>query len=147
MVDYKGDRVKVDIICKEHGVFQQFPYAHELGMGCSRCKMSHGERIIADYLNDHNIVYEVQKKFDKCKYKRKLPFDFYLPFYNMCIEFDGKLHYESVKYYEGEEHLIEIQKKDDIKNKFCLNEGIILLRIPYEEMGHIKNILNNHLKM
>ena len=41
-----------------------------------------------------NIKYEEQKTFEGLKYIGKLRFDFYLPDYNLCIEFQGKQHYE-----------------------------------------------------
>jgi len=42
-------------------------------------------------LERHNINFETQKQFDNCKYIKNLYFDFYLPNYNLCIEYDGKV--------------------------------------------------------
>ena len=57
-------------------------------------------------------------------------FDFYLPDYNTLIEYDGRQHYE-IAFNQGEEKLILQKKYDKIKNKWCKNNKIILIRIPY----------------
>lgn len=75
----------------------------------------------------------MQKKFDNCKYKRKLAFDFYLPDLNICIEFDGQQHYISIDRWGGDNGLKTRQIRDEIKNKYCENNNIILIRIKYNE--------------
>ena len=97
---------------------------------CSSCTkiISKGELLIKDILQANNINYIFQYKFDDCKDKRKLPFDFYLPEYNSCIEFDGQYHYYPVI---SEEALEQTIKHDNIKNEYCFNHYIPLLRIPY----------------
>ena len=42
----------------------------------------------------NNYKFLTQHKFNDCKFKKPLPFDFYLPEYNMCIEFDGEQHFK-----------------------------------------------------
>ena len=37
LVDYKGDKINVIIICSVHGNFQQFPNNHLVGKGCQKC--------------------------------------------------------------------------------------------------------------
>jgi hypothetical protein len=37
LVEYVGNKIKVKIICKEHGVFEQIPNNHLLGHGCPKC--------------------------------------------------------------------------------------------------------------
>lgn len=37
LVDYTGSKIKVKIICQEHGVFEQIPNSHLNGSGCSAC--------------------------------------------------------------------------------------------------------------
>ena len=77
----------------------------------------------------------------------KLPFDFYLPDYNLCIEYDGKQHYEPVNLFGGMDGFIKRQKNDNIKNQYCLLHDIGLVRIPYtyskeEIKERILNILS-----
>lgn len=61
---------------------------------------------------------------------------FLIPYYNMCIEFDGRQHFEPWRLKNTEEainKLIKIQKNDEIKNKFCRDNKILLLRIKFDE--------------
>lgn len=101
------------------------------GYGCPRCNKSKGEKQIAKWLDSNNIYYEHQKAFDDCKDKRPLPFDFYIPDYNCCIEYDGEQHYRAIEYFGGEESFKLRIKHDNIKTEYCIKHGILLLRIPY----------------
>lgn len=118
------------------------------GCGCPQCNESLGERKIRQWLNKHNIEYIYQHKFENCKDKYVLPFDFYIPNYNLCVEFDGIQHFEVTDFAgEGEtiakEKFEYTQKHDSIKNKYCENNDIKLLRIPY--FKNIEEELNNFL--
>lgn len=132
-VDYINSLTKVDIICPKHGLFTQRPKSHLNGHGCRICKESKGEREIAKFLTSINISFERQKKFDDCKLKSHLYFDFYLPDYNMCIEYDGRQHFESDDFFGGESGFIVIKERDGAKNLFCFKDNINLLRIKYNE--------------
>lgn len=111
------------------------------GTGCPRCKMSHGEREISNWLDNHCIIFESQKTFDGCKNTKLLPFDFYLPQYNACIEYDGEQHYQSINYFGGREKLEKTRQRDALKTSYCLTNNITLLRIRYDE--NIADILDN----
>lgn len=93
--------------------------------------MSAGELRIKDYLERKNIEYVFQKRYADCRDKNPLPFDFYLPEYNLIIEFDGYQHYYEVKKFGK---LEVVQKHDAIKNKYCGDNGINIIRIPYWEL-------------
>jgi len=128
---YIDVETKVEILCKEHGSFWIRPYDHFLLIGCPKCKTSKGENIILNYLEENNIKYIHEKTFDDCVYKNKLPFDFYLPDYNVCIEYDGIQHFEVVDYFGGQDAYDLRVLKDKIKNKYCMDNNIILERIKY----------------
>ena len=114
--------------------------------GCKRFK-SVGEETIETFLNESNIVYLPQHRFDGCKYKRELPFDFFLPDYNVCIEYQGIQHYEPVEwFYDTENTFEERQKRDQIKREYCKDNGILLIEIPYFYNNEkIKNTIINTL--
>ena len=131
--EYYGKNKKVKIICKIHGEFEQLPTHHMAGSGCSECKNSKGENIIILFLDQLNIKYKRQKTFDGCNHKKKLQFDFYLPKYNICIEFDGIQHYESIEWFGGDKAFESSKIRDEIKTDFCLNNNIKLIRIRYDE--------------
>jgi hypothetical protein len=113
------------------------------GFGCPQCNESSGERLIRQFLQSNNIIYEYQKVFDNCRDIKPLPFDFYLPTYNICIEYDGRQHYESIECFGGEEKFELQQKHDAIKTEYCKNNNMKLLRIPY--FKNTEEELNNFL--
>ena len=84
--------------------------------------------------------------FDSCLDIRKLKFDFYLLDYNICIEFDGYQHFKSVKWFGGDEYLDNIKRKDNIKTQFCKDNNIELLRIKYNQINKIDEILDSVFK-
>lgn len=134
LVNYIKNHNKVKITCKKHNkLFKQTPHDHLAGNGCPLCNESKGENNISLFLENNNIKYERQYKFDNCKYKRKLPFDFYLPDYNTCIEYDGRQHFDVISYWGGENELKKVIIKDKIKTDYCYNNNINLIRIKYNE--------------
>lgn len=86
----------------------------------------------------------MQKTFENCSSKALLRFDFYLPEHNLCIEYNGIQHYESVGYFGGDENLTIVQKRDNIKKDYCINENIKLLIIKYDE--NVFEKLHDYLK-
>ena len=134
-VNYVNYDTEVIIICPKHGDFPQTPNCHLNGSGCPKCNNYKGEIAIRKFLTEYKIEFEEQKKFDDCKDKRQLPFDFYIPLYNLCIEFDGEGHFKPIKRSkemtdeEAEKNLKYIQNHDKIKNDYCKNNGINLLRL------------------
>jgi hypothetical protein len=132
-VNYLTNKELVDICCLIHGEFKQSPNNHLAGNGCPFCKSSYGEREISKYLDSNNIKYLREYKFDRCFYIDKLPFDFYLPEYNLCIEFNGIQHYEPVDFFGGINSLEKQLIRDSIKNKYCLDNKINLLIIKYND--------------
>ena len=141
LVKYWKAKVKVKIICRKHGIFEQDPYDHyALGTGCPLCGESKGERTVEKFLSKNNFLYKRQKTFSKCKYKQVLPFDFYLPEFNTCIEFDGALHFYPNF---GQEQLKNTQRNDEIKNKFCYENNIKLIRI--KDIQKVSEVLKKSL--
>ena len=106
---------------------------------------SKGERKISEILDRMNIFYIPQHRFNECRYKNPLPFDFYLPQHNICIEYDGALHYESITHFGGDENLEYTQKRDKIKSEYCEKHKIKLIRIPYWEFDNIEYILKKKI--
>ena len=134
LVDYKNGLSKVKIICSKHGIFEQLPNNHtSKKYGCPFCGESKGENDIVKYLNNLKIKFKRQKRFDKCRNKNTLPFDFYLPEYNCCIEYDGEQHYTPIEFFGGVDNFKKLKKHDKIKNEYCKENNIHLIRIKYNE--------------
>lgn len=138
-----GCKTKVKIVCPIHGDFYQTLEKH-LMHGCSKCSSSHGESKVREWLIKNNIAFVEQKRFDNCRNKKPLPFDFYIESLNICIEYDGEFHYKTMDI-NNEETLRYVQSNDLIKNNFCLNTKIKLIRIPYWEFNNIDSLLNGEL--
>lgn len=107
------------------------PQLIKIGSGCPQCSESHGERLVRQYLESHSIKYVFQKKFDECRNVHPLPFDFYLPEYNSIIEYDGEQHFRPIEWFGGDEGFNNLLKRDEIKNEYCKENNIPILRIPY----------------
>lgn len=113
------------------------------GLGCPSCQGTSGEQEVKRWLIDNNIEYELQKRFTDCRNIRMLPFDFYLPDFNICIEYDGAQHYKEVNHWGGQEYLLQRQHNDKIKNDYCNKNNIYLIRIRYDE--DVYDVLNSAL--
>ena len=103
-------------------------------MDAPQCNQSKGEKLITNFLIRNNIKYESEKKFENCinpKTLRSLRYDFFLPDYNYCIEFDGIHHFENIP---NRSTLKEVQYRDNIKNNYCSINGINIIRFNYKEL-------------
>lgn len=123
-VEYVNSQTKVCIICPVHGEFLQTPNDHLCGCGCPKCKSSHMETEIRNYLKTNNIIYEEQKHFE---WLGKQTVDFYLPNHNVVIECQGIQHFESVDFFGGNDALKENIERDRRKRNLCLKNGISLI--------------------
>ena len=132
-VKYKNNYTQTLLICPIHGKFEQTPSNHLSGKGCDTCCSSKNETLIKTFLESKNISFKFQHTFLECKHKKLLPFDFYLPDYNTCIEFNGKQHYEPILFFGGVKGFNEQVKRDTIKKTFCEKNKINLVIIKYDE--------------
>ena len=116
---------------------------------CRQCKdekQSIGEKVIQSVLEELNINFETEKQFQDCFYKRVLRFDFYLPDYNCCIEYDGIQHFKPTNF--SHDNFEERKQRDKVKDLYCKNKGIKLIRIAYTDLDlidadYIKRRLQN----
>ena len=132
---YKGSNVKIRFKHLKCGhEFETTPYSFlNIGTRCPKCRGSKGERVIREYLEDKNISFKEQYKIENCKNIRELPFDFAI-FDNgklIClIEYDGSQHFHK-KFNNSEESFMRLKENDKIKNNYCKNNNILLIRIKY----------------
>jgi hypothetical protein len=148
-VNYVNSKEKIEIVCSKHGVFTQRANSHLNGGGCPECYESKGEIEIKLFLEKYNIEFQKQKRFKECRNIRPLPFDFYLPKQNFCIEYDGEQHFrEKGGYHKKENSFKESVKRDLIKDQFCsgVNGRPQLFRINFLQLNEIENILKVILK-
>lgn len=144
---YEYKKSKLTIQCLEGHIFKMSFDKFQLGQRCPICKESKGEQKISDYLTNNNISFQRQYSFDDCRNIEPLRFDFAILNENGSLsflcEYDGEYHYLPI---EGEKKLKYQQKLDNIKNVYCQQNNIPLLRIPYWDFDNIEQILSQELK-
>lgn len=110
---------------------------------CNECrvKQSNIANTVETWLKTNNVSYVKEKIFEGCRgIKGKLlQFDFYVAEKNICIEVDGLQHFKPVMWHnitkeQAEENFRTLQANDNVKNKFCLTNGITLIRLPFWEI-------------
>lgn len=143
---YITNQDKVIITCPIHGDFLQRPNSHLMGYGCLNCSESKGEKAIAKFLDKNNISYYRQHKFSGCRNIFELPFDFYIPKIRLAIEFDGRQHFQPMEYFGGIEAFDRLQINDNIKNDYCEDNYIELIRIKYDLLDNIESYLKEVFK-
>lgn len=152
--EYSGSNRKIEIQHSECGKkYRVRPIAFIRGNRCPFCcdrRNSRGAKRIDSYMSRNVLRYEREWKTDNCKNKKALPFDFaILNSRNMIeclIEFDGEQHYRPVNMWKGESGFKRQQLNDQIKNRYCEEKRIPLLRIPYWEINNVEALLEEFLQ-
>lgn len=108
---------------------------------CGCAISSKGERKIKEILTELKINFIQEKRFSDCVFEsnKMARFDFYLPNENIIIEYDGRQHFiQGDGYFDNEDKIKITQQHDEIKNRYCKEHQIKLIRIPYTDY----NLLN-----
>ena len=134
-VNYINKKTKVNIVCLKHKEFSQTPGSHLKSAGCPRCKTSKGELAIEAILDKHNIISEPQYKLPFYKYE----YDFYLPDYNLFIEFHGIQHYKYIPFFHNNciEDFKYQQDRDKTKIELAKEYKISMVVFNYK---HLKQL-------
>lgn len=106
---------------------------------CGCLNMSHGEKKIKDLLEQNNINFKKEKTFNNCRFKDTnalARFDFYVN-NKYIIEYDGIAHFEANSGWNTEDNLTKIQEHDKLKNQYCFEHDIPIIRIPYTHLNKI----------
>lgn len=85
-------------------------------------------------------LYKREKTFNS-----RLRFDFWLPDINTIIEFDGKHHFKPIEYFGGEYSFKKVKINDQLKNNYCKENNITLLRISYKDLKRIEEIIKKEI--
>ena len=113
------------------------------GGHCPVCGViSKGEKAIATYLEQHGIVYRTQMRLDEIK---RAPYDFYLPDYNLLIEYQGIQHFQPIHRFGGEKSFMRQQEIDKLKKDKALELNYNFLAIKYTDFDKIPQILAQRL--
>lgn len=136
---FENDRTAVQWLCKCSCGRTTKVLSSNLVSGntqsCGLCgENSHGNIKIDKILTEANIPFEREKRFGSCKDKTALPFDFYVK-NQYLIEYDGNYHFDGISTIFDQE---TAQKHDQIKNNWCKENNIPLIRIPYTHYDDLK---------
>ena len=143
--NYTGSHDIISIHCNKHDIDFEIPaYQHLSCRGCDICSTENNSSKavmnIESRLKSLEIDFIREKRFENCKNILPLSFDFYIPDLNLCIEYDGAQHFIPLKHWGGEESLKNRKINDEIKNQYCKDNNINLLRLKYNE-PYIKKLL------
>ena len=135
-VDYKNNHEKVCIICPEHGEFWQKPNDHLRGVGCAICGQKYNR-------TELEILEALKNKYGNVEYQHKEPFfaskisyqtiDFFLPDYNIGIEYHGRQHFKPIIKFGGEEGFKKCRERDYRKYQKCVENGIKIFYLTLEK--------------
>lgn len=153
---YVNSSTKIKCKCKicEHE-WEATPNNLLRGSGCAKCKITKGEKRIAQYLDNLGIEYIYNMGYfnDLVSVNGGLmrP-DFIIPSLKIWIEYDGIQHFEPVNFIgamseeQVQERFEYTQQNDQIKNQYAKDNNWTLIRIPYWDIDNIEQILDSYLK-
>lgn len=144
---YNGIDTKIKLKClKCNNAWYATPYHILNHRGCPKCNESKGEKKIARILKHCNIKYVQQVKYNDLRGVGNglLSYDFYLPTYNLLIEYQGQYHDGTAGNQTEEQFKIQ-QEHDKRKRKYALDKNIKLLEIWYWDFDNIEQILESRL--
>lgn len=156
---YVNSYTKVEVHCKVHNTFYEAlpnQIIHRKTC-CYANERKNNEAQIYQIIKNWGFSVQRQKTFVGCKDKFYLPFDFYLSEENVCIEYDGEQHYMPISFGEKDKAIVQAnfertKRHDQMKDKFCKDNNILLIRIPYWYQDELEYFLlttfieNNILK-
>ena len=156
-LDYVGtSRQKVWWLCQNCGNewLNRIDARTLLDRDCPECgrnyNKSRGELYIKQCLKEWGIPFKTQYVYTDCRNKAALQFDIAVldekQQVRCLIEFDGEQHFYPIERFGGEEGFEATKENDEIKNNYCKNHDIILIRIPYWLRKHVEEVLRYWLE-
>lgn len=111
---------------------------NQYSCGCSIS--SHGEKKIEEILIKYNIPFIKEKRFSDLFFEDTgclARFDFYIN-NKYIVEYDGKQHFiQGTGKYDNKDKFEKTQEHDKIKNEYCKQHNIPLIRIPFTEINNL----------
>lgn len=137
MVNYQGVGKKIKFKCSEHGDVLILGIDHlKHGRGCPKCKISMVKNEIRKFFKKYDINYYESKFMIGMRCKYDLSLNFYLPSFRVCVELisDDELKNEIV------------YNNYKTKEDYCEENMIGLIKIKYDQVENISDILMNSLE-
>lgn len=131
-------RCRCNLCGNEEAYIQTDNLKHQESCGC--LIESKGTRKIKELLEQNNISFVQEKRFSDLYFEDtgcQARFDFYVN-NSYIIEYDGRQHFiQGNGVYDNEEKFTRTQEHDHIKNEYCYQHNIPIIRIPYTELDNI----------
>ena len=135
--------------CKENPEHEwRTTVAHRHDRNCPECKLSKGEINIKAQFKFYNVFFIPQKTFDGLVGLKNglLSYDFYLPQFNLLIEYQGRQHEKYIPGFHSSMQQFEKQQEHDRrKREYAKNNNIRLLEIWYWEFDKIEKIIHKEV--
>lgn len=147
--DYKKSQEKIRCRCKIDGYeWDVIPNSLVSGSGCPECSSSKGESMIRNVLTNLGVYFETEKTFSDLYGDSgwNLRFDFYIPNYNLLIEYQGAQHKKPFGYFGGTKKLEKQKRYDERKRIYAKEHNIDFLEIWYWDFDSIEEIIKNKLR-
>jgi hypothetical protein len=135
-VKYINNHTKICIICPEHGEFWQKPNDHLRGIGCYQCGFKYNltEKNVLEILQMRykNVIYQYKPSFLRGKTSAQ-SIDFFLPDYNVGIEYHGRQHFIPVSKFGGDEGFEKTKERDYRKYQKCKENDLTIYYLTFEK--------------
>ena len=151
--EYVNNDTPISVHCNEHNYdYKTTPdnLLRKTG-GCPLCTASEGEAVIKGWLDNHDILHTWHAQIPNEDPTLPLQYvepDFWLPDYNLYIEYHGAQHYENIDYFFKGKRIRSFavqQHRDRYLREYCQRHGHNLLEIPYWDFHRIDEILTDEL--
>lgn len=150
---YTNNTEKIKFRCSHGHVFEIAWANFKIRKKCPVCGISKGESEILRWCLKNQVIYKPEHSFNNLKSSSGYHLRFDFAIFNKAklrylIEYDGELHYNPARFSKNKNKMLNKLKKqqthDDLKNQYCKDNNIPLLRIPYWEFDNIEEILDAH---
>lgn len=140
--------------CNKHGSYLVSTLNYSYGRRCPLCSISNGEKEITACLTKNKFAFIFEKRFEGLfgLGNGSLSYDFYLPSFNLLIEYQGEQHERPIDFngfgvdYAKKQFKIQ-QEHDRLKREYAKNSNIKLLEIWYYDFDNIEKILKKELNL
>lgn len=144
--NYTNLHSEVKLFCPYHGEITKKAASILYSSACRACPEHDFNKNVVSFLKNKSVNYFKNYSFYETLNSTRFFFNFYLPTLRTCIEFDGIQHFEPIEYFGGIESFEKQQKNDIMKQSYCEENFIDLIRIRYDRINSISDILWEALK-
>ena len=150
---YINNKTPIQAECLLCGnVWEPYPDKLLQGVGCPLCSLSKGEKRVKEYLEKADLPFIHQKSYAGLLGNGGFPlsYDFYIPQFNLLIEYQGQQHERPVDFKgRGKEYAEKCfrtqQEHDERKRKYAQAHNIDLLEIWYWDYENVEEILDKYI--